>query len=108
MARMRVSSKNICSVRQSPIPSAPKARAWRASAGGSALARTLMRRKPSAHCITGVKSSERLGLARGRAALDDLPRRAVDGHHIALVQKGAAGGKRFPLKIDHDSRGAEH
>ena len=46
---MRLSSKNICSVRQSPMPSAPKASDWRASAGVSALARTFMRRKLSAH-----------------------------------------------------------
>ena len=33
MARMRLSSKNMCSVRHSPMPSAPKSRAWRASRG---------------------------------------------------------------------------
>ena len=38
----------MCSVRHSPIPSAPKARATRASRGVSALARTLSRRTASA------------------------------------------------------------
>ena len=40
MARMRLSSKNMCSVRHRPMPSAPNSRAWRASRGVSALART--------------------------------------------------------------------
>ena len=35
-------SKNICSVRQRPIPSAPSSRAFLASAGVSALVRTFM------------------------------------------------------------------
>ena len=48
-ATMRFSSKNMCSVRQRPMPSAPKSRATRASFGVSALARTPRRRRASAH-----------------------------------------------------------
>ena len=46
--RTRSPSKNMCSVRQSPIPSAPKARAERASIGVSVLALTRIRRARSA------------------------------------------------------------
>ncbi len=56
-ARMRFSSKNMCSVRQSPIPSAPKTTATRASVGVSALARTPRRRRLSAHFR--IRSKER-------------------------------------------------
>src|SRR6185437_7120526 len=48
IALMRSPSKNMCSVRHSPIPSAPKLRATRASRGVSALARTLSVRTSSA------------------------------------------------------------
>ena len=53
----RSSPKNMCSVRQSPIPSAPNSRAFAASSGVSALALTLSRRKSSAHPSTVSKSS---------------------------------------------------
>src|SRR5262249_13391180 len=58
MATMRWPSKNICSVRQSPMPSAPKRRAMRASAGVSALVRTRRRRCSSAQPISLAKSPE--------------------------------------------------
>ncbi len=48
MALIRFSSKNMCSVRVSPIPCAPNARAWAASSGRSALVRTFSRRTASA------------------------------------------------------------
>ena len=47
----------MCSVRQSPIPSAPNSRALAASSGLSAFVRTLSRRIPSAHSSTAEKSS---------------------------------------------------
>ena len=52
----------MCSVRQRPMPSAPKSRAVRASSGVSALARTPMRRRPSAQAISVAKSPESSGL----------------------------------------------
>ena len=48
---MRSASKNMCSVRQSPMPSAPSSRAFLASRGVSALVRTLRRRNLSAHAM---------------------------------------------------------
>src|SRR5271157_5975300 len=63
MCGRRSSAKNMCSVRQSPMPSAPNARACNASRGMSALARTPMRRNGSAQpmnfCSSG--SSGRAG-----------------------------------------------
>mmetsp|Transcript_45450 Transcript_45450/g.73756 ORF Transcript_45450/g.73756 Transcript_45450/m.73756 type:complete len:372 (+) Transcript_45450:898-2013(+) len=55
IATMRSPSKNICSVRTRPIPSAPKSFAAWASSGVSALARTCMRRNSSAHNIMVAK-----------------------------------------------------
>ena len=56
-ARMRSSPKNMCSVRQRPMPSAPKARAPAASSGVSALARTPSRRRLSAQPMSRRYSS---------------------------------------------------
>jgi hypothetical protein len=58
MARMRFSSKNMCSVRQSPIPSAPNFNATRASFGVSALARTPSLRTLSAQPMRVENSPE--------------------------------------------------
>ena len=90
------------------MPSAPKARDWRASAGVSALARTFMRRKliGPAHQRDEVRGQRRL--AHRHAALDDLPGRAVDGDDLALAQDLVAGGQRLALKIDLHRGGADH
>jgi hypothetical protein len=65
---MRFASKNMCSVRQSPMPSAPNLMAARASAGVSALARTLSLRTASAHFISvpnsPVSSGSRIATLR--------------------------------------------
>ena len=64
---MRVSSKNMCSVRQRPMPSAPKPRAVLASSGVSALARTFIRRFSSAQPISFWKSDDSSGSIIGMA-----------------------------------------
>ena len=61
MAAMRSPSKNMCSVRHRPMPSAPNSRARLASAGVSAFVRILSVRYLSAHFITVAKSPESLG-----------------------------------------------
>ena len=66
-AVMRLASKNICSVRHRPMPSAPKSRAVCASKGVSALARTFIRRDPSAHSISVPKSPTSSGCNVGTA-----------------------------------------
>ena len=61
IAIMRSPSKNMCSVRHSPMPSAPKSRARWASLGVSALVRTPRVRYLSAQRITLAKSPESSG-----------------------------------------------
>jgi hypothetical protein len=61
-AAMRSASKNMCSVRHSPMPSAPNSRAMRASAGVSALARMPSRRISSAQPMTVSNSPDISGL----------------------------------------------
>ena len=60
-AGIRWTSKNMCSVRHRPIPSAPNSRAVLASVGVSALARTRIRRSLSAHSIKAAKSPDSSG-----------------------------------------------
>ena len=56
MCGMRSSAKNMCSVRHSPMPSAPNSRACFASRGMSALARTPnLPRNSSAHVMNLAK-----------------------------------------------------
>ena len=61
MCGKRSSAKNMCSVRQSPMPSAPNARAWMASRGMSAFARTPRVRNGSAQPMN-LSSSGSSGL----------------------------------------------
>ena len=58
MSTIRWPSKNMCSVRQRPIPSAPNSRALAASLGASALVRTLRVRTLSAQPMSVAKSPE--------------------------------------------------
>ena len=69
------SPKNMCSVRQRPIPSAPNSSALRASSGVSALVRTPRRRSSSAQRRTVWNSSLISGSTNGTSALVALPRR---------------------------------
>ena len=60
-ATIRSLSKNMCSVRHRPMPSAPNLTAVRASVGVSALARTFIRRMSSAQAISLAKSPDSSG-----------------------------------------------
>ena len=86
---------NMCSVRHRPMPSAPSSRAFFASSGVSALARTPRRRISSAHSSTRSKYSstsrvdERHVLER-HAALG-----AVDGDEVALADHRAVDADRL-------------
>ena len=77
-SRSRSAPKNMCSVRQRPIPSAPKERARAASAGASALARTRRRaqlvgpRSTVLNSIRDLRRDQRHVIERDRA------RRPVD------------------------------
>ena len=72
-AAMRASSKNICSVRHRPMPSAPKPRAVLASSGVSALARTRRRRTLAAQAISVWKSPVSSGSIIGTAPSSTSP-----------------------------------
>ena len=73
IARMRSSSKNMCSVRQSPMPSAPNLSATRASFGVSALARTPSLRVASAQPIRVANSPESAGSLIGTRPASTSP-----------------------------------
>jgi len=70
---MRPSSKNMCSVRQSPMPSAPNFKATRASLGVSALARTPSLRTASAQPISVANSPESAGSIMGTRPASTCP-----------------------------------
>ena len=79
----RRSPRNMCSVRHSPMPSAPNRRARAASSGVSALARTCSRRTPSACSISRATACTRsssivlaLEVAHHHRVGDRRPRRA--------------------------------
>ena len=104
----RSSAMNMCSVRQRPMPSAPSSRAFAASSGVSAFARTASLRNPSAHSSTVSKSSLICGGTTRDAAEDHAARAAVDRQEIAFgelvaVERGDAGGDvdREPLAPGH-------
>ena len=64
---------NMCSVRQRPMPSAPKLRARAASSGVSALARTRSRRMSSAQAVRRWKCSSKRGGTRAIAPAKTSP-----------------------------------
>ena len=89
-ATMRSGSKNMCSVRQRPMPSAPKLRAVRG------VVRACRRwcapsavRRSSAQPISVAKSPESCGSTVGTWPEHDLARRAVDRDHVALARRVA-------------------
>ncbi len=108
MARMRSASKNMCSVRQRPMPSAPNERAWRASRGVSALARTLRRRIPSAQPMSVAKCPDKFRLTHRRGALQDETAAAVDGDHVAFAEEFAGNAHLSGFIVDLERAGARH
>ena len=108
MAWMRSSSKNMCSVRQRPMPSAPKERAARASGGVSALART--RHAPAlvgpAHERAEIAGKFRLHHRHG--AGQHLAGRAVDGDDVALPEDAAGNAELAGGVVDAHAAGARH
>ena len=93
---------NMCSVRQRPIPSAPNSRAFAASSGVSAFARTRSRRS-----VVGP-AEDRLEVLvdRGRnerdRADDHASRSAVDRELIALAQLDVAEPHGAGLQVDRE------
>ena len=101
MAESRSPSKNMCSVRQSPMPSAPKSRPRCASAGVSALTRTRSCRIRSAHRMSAVEVAAQLRGHQRRLSGEHLAGAAVHRDPVALgdapaVHREAARCSRPP------------
>ena len=92
---IRSGAKNICSVRHSPIPSAPNARARSASAGVSAFVRTPIRRNRSAQCSSWCACSSSPATVIGRLAQHDLAGQAIDGDDVSPSRTVV------PLALEH-------
>ena len=93
----RSSSKNMCSVRQRPMPSASNIRAVVASAGRVGIgadADVAHRIGPVQQRPEGVveRRFQHLGRAGQRLAAG-----AVDGDHVALAEDPAVGGRQRPV-----------
>ncbi len=69
----RSSAMNMCSVRHSPMPSAPRLRARLASSGVSALARIPSRRRSSAHPSTVSKLASTWASTSGTSSIVTQP-----------------------------------
>ena len=102
----RSAAMNMCSVRQSPMPSAPSARARRASAGVSAFARTPSVRSPSHHSSTRSKDGSGGGVTSGTSSSVTAPacRRSRSGRPACSTRspirtsRGVAGRCRPPRR----------
>ena len=85
------SPRNWCSVRHRPMPSAPNRRAWAASCLGVGVGKDLQ--GPGLVGPVQQRDQLRAGLGHGEQgrADEDLSGGAVDGEHVALVDRGGAG-----------------
>ena len=93
MAAMRSPSKNMCSVRHRPMPSAPSSRALAASWGVSALVRTFRRRILVGPAHDAAELAADGGVHGGDGAVIDVAGGAVQAQPVALVI-GLAGQGR--------------
>ena len=95
------------------MPSAPNSRAWRASAGVSAFARTPSVRSPSAPSEHGCEARvDRRADERDVVGRDGAGR-AVDGDEVALAQHALADADLASVEVDVErgharDRGAAH
>ena len=104
---MRSASKNMCSVRHKPIPSAPKSRAAWASIGVSALVRTRSLRASSAQPIRIREIARQFGLQCGHRARHDLARRPIDGDGLAARDSAARNAESgWPRNRSRNRAGA--
>ena len=102
----RSAAMNMCSVRHSPIPSAPNSRARRRP---RACPRSRGRRAggcSSAQRSTCVEVRVDLGLGQRHVVGGHLPGRAVDRDQVALVELGVADAQHPLLEVDPQRRRA--
>ncbi len=103
----RSGARNMCSVRHSPIPSAPSERAIAASSPVSAFARTpsFPFRIESAHARTVSNSGGGSAGSSSNRPRHDVTTVTVDRQPVALVHDGGADPE--PLAVDVDRLGAD-
>ena len=104
----RSAAMNMCSVRQRPMPSAPNSRAFRASSGVSAFARTPSWRISSAHPSTCWKFSSTSGLDERHVVDGHDAAGAVDRDAVALVQHRPVHAHLARAEVDLQLRRARH
>ena len=103
------SPRNMCSVRQRPMPSAPYAtRHLRRRAGRSALVRTRIRRNVSAQREDGLERTARVGRDDRNRADHDLTGRAVDRDDLALAHGLAVDLEEAADDVDLQLVGTAH
>ena len=105
-ATMRSASKNMCSVRHSPMPSAPNLRAVAASSGVSALVRTFSVRMESAQPISVPKSPVSSGWRIATLPLNTWP---VPPSMVMISPRVMITGRRRQRalgRVDLDHAGA--
>ena len=107
IGEMRSPSKNMCSVRHRPMPSAPNSRARLASAGVSALVRIFSVRYLSAHFMTVPKSPLSFGFLRGDRAFEHFAGRAVERDGVLRGERLAVDRDLFALLIDVQGTGTD-
>src|SRR5687767_8642516 len=105
MLWMRWGSKNMCSVRVRPMPSAPKFRATSASCGVSAFVRTFSVRYLSPLHDLRERAGEGRFLRRD-LALVDLADAAIKAQPILRAIGLAVGGKLLRGRVDVQRAGA--
>ena len=107
--RFAPGSKNMCSVRHSPIPSAPNSRAIFASCGVSALARTPSVRSASAHDRNFLKNDDISGSTVGTRPSITSPADAVERDVFAAMNHRAVGRLSVPARVvDFERRASRH
>src|ERR1700740_3383680 len=96
----------MCSVRQSPMPSAPNLIAVRASSGVSPLTRTPSLRTWSAQPISAPNSPDNSGSIIGIRPATRGPRRAGVGDDAAVLEGARADAHGAAAVIDPDAAAA--
>ena len=102
--RMRVSSKNMCSVRHSPMPSPPNLMAVRASSGGVDANAELADGIGPAH--QRAEFARQFRLDHRHPAGQHLAQRAVDGDDVAGLEGARADAHRAAAVIDANGAAA--
>jgi hypothetical protein len=106
MAVMRSPSKNMCSVRHRPMPSAPKERAVSGIGGRFGVGAHLHAPRRVGPFHDQAEIAGQLRLQHGNSALEHLAGRAVNGDGVAGLQGGAKADQGAVSPVDAQTAGA--